>query len=80
MTKTEKEVQYLINGFKVILMDEDTDCGHEVLCTCIAIKHAKIALQTARKELQIINTFEYKRFIQERINRIDFQLEYLETI
>jgi hypothetical protein len=28
----------LVNQFRMILMDEDTDCGNEILCTSIAIK------------------------------------------
>jgi hypothetical protein len=35
----------LVNQFKMILMDEDTECGNEILCTLIAVKNAKIAVQ-----------------------------------
>jgi len=41
MTPKEK-AEDLINQFAVILMDEDTDCGNEILCTSIAIKNALI--------------------------------------
>ena len=41
MTPKEK-AEDLINKFAVILMDEDTDCGNEILCTSIAIKNALI--------------------------------------
>jgi hypothetical protein len=41
MTPKEK-AQDLVYQFKNILMDEDTDCGNEILCTSIAIKNALI--------------------------------------
>ena len=41
MTPKEK-AEDLVNQFKNILMDEDTDCGYEILCTSIAIKNALI--------------------------------------
>jgi hypothetical protein len=41
MTPLQK-AEDLVNQFKNILMDEDTDCGYEVLCTSIAIKNALI--------------------------------------
>ena len=44
MTAKDKADE-LIMRFKVLLMDEDTDCGHEVLCTLIAIKAAKITVR-----------------------------------
>ena len=41
MTPKEKAIE-LVTQFKLILMDEDTDCGNEILCTSIAIKNALI--------------------------------------
>jgi hypothetical protein len=41
MTPKEK-AEDIVNQFKNILMDEDTDCGNEILCTSIAIKNALI--------------------------------------
>ena len=35
MTEKEKAGS-LVNEFRVILMNEDTDCGYEILCTKIA--------------------------------------------
>jgi hypothetical protein len=34
----------LVNQYRMILMDEDTECGNELLCTSIAIKCALIAV------------------------------------
>jgi archaellum biogenesis protein FlaJ (TadC family) len=41
MTPKEK-ANDLVNQYRMILMDEDTECGNEMLCTLIAIKSAKI--------------------------------------
>ena len=48
MTPKEKAV-ILTNIFKLILMDEDTDCGNEILCTSIAIKNAMIVVDEVLK-------------------------------
>jgi hypothetical protein len=34
----------LVNTYRMILMDADTDCGNEILCTSIAIKNALVAI------------------------------------
>ncbi len=41
MTAKEK-ANDLVDQYRIMLMDEDTDCGNEILCTLIAIKSAKI--------------------------------------
>ena len=48
MTPKEKAT-LLTNVFKLILMDEDTDCGNEILCTSIAIKNAMIVVDEVLK-------------------------------
>jgi len=34
----------LVDQHRMILMQEDTDCGNEIICTTIAISMAKIAV------------------------------------
>ena len=41
MTAKERAEQ-IVSEFKMILMEEDTECGNEILCTLIAIKCAKL--------------------------------------
>ena len=36
----KQKAEELVNQYRMILMDEDTDCGNELLCTSIAIKCA----------------------------------------
>jgi hypothetical protein len=54
MTPKEK-AQDLVNQYKLILMNEDTDCGYEALCTSIAIKNALVAVD------EIINNDGFTR-------------------
>jgi len=42
--KAKEKAEELVNKYRMILMDEDTDCGNEILCTLIAIKNALIAV------------------------------------
>lgn len=44
MTPKEKSNQ-LVNSFKLILMDKDTECGNEALCTIIAKQCALIVIE-----------------------------------
>ena len=43
MTAKEK-AEDLVNSYRIILMDEDTDFGCEILCSLIAIKNSHIAV------------------------------------
>ena len=49
MTAKEK-AQQLVVQYKIVLMDEDTDCGNEILCTTIA---KKIALTTVDEMMDV---------------------------
>lgn len=53
MTPKEK-AQDLVNQFRIVLMDEDTECGNEILCTSIAIKNALITVDNILSELATI--------------------------
>jgi hypothetical protein len=55
MTPKEKAEQ-LINSYRIILMNEDTECGNEILCTSISKQCALIAVDEIIK-----NNLEYLR-------------------
>lgn len=55
MTPKQK-ANNLVDSFRIILMNEDTDCGNEILCTMIAIKHAEICVNEAMEQAQMIET------------------------
>jgi hypothetical protein len=40
----QQKAEELISTYKVLLMNEDTECGQEILCTSIAIKCALISV------------------------------------
>jgi len=44
MTPREK-AEDLIAQFKIILMDSDSECGNEILCTLIAKQCAKLSVR-----------------------------------
>lgn len=50
MTPKEK-AQDLVNRYRAILMNENTDCGEEILCTTIA---KKIALDVIDEIISVI--------------------------
>ena len=56
MTPKEKALS-IVNTYRMILMDEDTDCGNEILCTSIAIKNALVAVNEI---IQAIDWHEYE--------------------
>jgi len=65
----------LVNSFRMILMNEDTDCGNEILCTSIAKKSALIAVDeilNSRKEhlVQSIKFYEYWTEVKQEIINI----------
>jgi len=47
--KAKEKAEDLVNQFRMILMDEDTECGNEILCTLIAIKNALICVDEILK-------------------------------
>lgn len=53
MIAHEKAMQ-LIAEFKAILIDEDTDCGNEILCTLIAKKCALLTVQKMIENLSVL--------------------------
>jgi hypothetical protein len=63
MTPKEK-AEELVDKFRITLMNEDTDCGNEILCTSIAIQQSIIAVD------EILNNFGL------RTNGQNFYTEY----
>ncbi len=52
MTAKEKAIQ-LVDNYRMLLMNEDTDCGNEILCTMIAKQCALIAVDEITTALTI---------------------------
>jgi siderophore synthetase component len=54
----KQKAEELVNQFRMILMDEDTDCGNEILCTSIAIKCALLTANRIWNALESARAFE----------------------
>lgn len=59
--KAKEKAEELVNKYRIILMDEDTDCGNEILCSLIAIKSSHIAVDEILDFMDKFNIdMEYK--------------------
>ena len=62
MSNKKQTADQMVNEYRMILMNEDTDCGNEILCTMIAIKCALVAVNgiiKANPHLWIQRTVNY---------------------
>ncbi len=50
--KSKNKAEALVNSYRIILMNEDTECGNEILCTSIAKQSALIAVDELIYETQ----------------------------
>ena len=50
----KNKAQELVNSYRIILMNEDTECGNEILCTSIAKQCALIAVDQVIKMLDVV--------------------------
>ena len=70
----KEKAQELVNQYKLILMDEDTDCGNEALCTSIAIKNALVAVDEVIQsfnDVMIPNPFnQYWQKVKQEIENL----------
>ena len=69
MTPKEK-AEDLVNQFRMVLMDEDTECGNELLCTSIAIKNALISVNEIIQSIATIEGIEKLGVIQ--LNQLEY--------
>jgi hypothetical protein len=64
MTPKEKSEE-LINSYRIILMNEDTECGNEILCTSIAKQCALIAVDEILEECRLAKDWYWEEVKQE---------------
>jgi hypothetical protein len=80
MTPEEKALS-IVNTYRMILMDEDTDCGCEILCTSIAIKNALVAINEmilmidvlpfgTQLDEEVINLFDYLQQVKIELKKL----------
>ena len=66
MIAHEKALE-LISEFRMILMEEDTECGNEILCTLIAKKCALLSVQKIIDNLDSFRETYYWGFVKKEI-------------
>ena len=69
----KQKAEELVNQYRMILMDEDTDCGNELLCTSIAIKNALLAVDeiwNALESARAIEEYDYWQEVRQEIKNL----------
>jgi hypothetical protein len=77
MTPEQRAID-LVNQYRMILMQEDTDCGCEILCTSIAIKTALVSINQMILlvdaylpiDKEVIDLFDYLQQVKEEIEKL----------
>ena len=69
MTAQDKAMQ-LVDTYRDMLMNTDTDCGEEILCTVIA---KKCALNTVEEILQQFESIKVSHIISGYVSYKDFE-------
>ena len=64
------KVQDLVNQFRMVLMNEDTECGNEILCTSIAIKNSLITINQIIQTISKIDGIEKLGMIE--LNTLEY--------
>ena len=72
MTEKDK-AKKLIYKYRIILMNEDTDCGNEILCTIIAKECAKVCVNEIIKTNSDTGKYgnEFSKYWNEVLKEID---------
>jgi hypothetical protein len=51
------KAENLVGSYRIILINEDTECGEEILCTLIAKQCALIAVDEIIQQWEVIDTY-----------------------
>jgi hypothetical protein len=74
----EQQAIDLVNQYRMILMNEDTDCGCEILCTSIAIKTAIVSINQMillvdaylPLDKEVIELFDYLQQVKKELRKL----------
>jgi hypothetical protein len=73
----EQRALSIVNTYRMILMNEDTDCGCEILCTSIAIKNALVAINemilmidVLPLDEEVIDLFDYLQQVKRELKKL----------
>ena len=76
----KKEAENLINEYRMILMNADTECGNEILCTSIAKKCALVTIGKMINEYQSMSDLESVLVVNNEITFVVDKLKYWQEI
>jgi hypothetical protein len=74
----EQRALSIVNTYRMILMDADTECGNEILCTSIAIKTALVAINQMillvdaylPLDKEVIELFDYLQQVKKELRKL----------
>jgi hypothetical protein len=74
----EQRALSIVNTYRMILMDADTECGNEILCTSIAIKNALVAINQMillvdaylPLDKEVIELFDYLQQVKKELKKL----------
>jgi hypothetical protein len=73
----EQRALSIVHTYRMILMDADTDCGNEILCTSIAIKNALVAINqmillidVLPLDEHVIELFDYVQKVKNELKKL----------
>jgi hypothetical protein len=69
MTPKEKAIS-LVDSYRMILMNQDTECGEEILCTVIAKQCALIAVDNVLWMASHYATIDYWNEVKQEIQEL----------
>lgn len=67
MSNPKEKAEDLVNSYRIILMNEDTECGNEILCTSIAKQSALIAINELIKATTPLTSTYYWEEVKKEI-------------
>ena len=67
----------LVGAYRIILMNEDTDCGEEILCTVIAKKSALIAVEQIKFFHDSLFYVKEGSLFDDYLNQVKHEIEKL---
>jgi hypothetical protein len=75
MTPKER-AEEIVNSYRIILMNENTECGNEILCTSIAKKCALLAVEEMISQMLSLMIV----FNEDRSEFESIEFDYLTTV
>lgn len=71
----KQKANQLISQYKILLMNEDTECGNEILCTTLAIKSALVTVDKILTLCDEIKITDQKLKLFEFWNQVKIEIE-----